>query len=232
MEDALSFLDPSPEELQNELAAHTAPYAEAFVANLDEVVGMWLAALPWTLFWDALACMLVGMALYRTGVLRGTKSERYYVRLGAWGVAIGLTVNVLEVAMRVSNDFGLAWSPMITTPTYDIGRVATALGYIGLVMLVCQRGWLPRVRRALSAVGRMALTNYLMHSLFFLLIFHHSVGLGLWNRLERAELYLVVFAIWAFQIAFSLWWMGRYRFGPMEWLWRVLTYGRLPRSGG
>ena len=231
MEDALSFLDPSPEELQNELAAHTAPYAEAFVANLDEVVGMWLAALPWTLFWDALACMLVGMALYRTGVLRGTKSERFYVRLGAWGVAIGLTVNALEVAMRVSNDFGLAWSPMITTPTYDIGRVATALGYIGLVMLVCQRGWLPRVRRALSAVGRMALTNYLMHSLFFLLIFHHSVGLGLWNRLERAELYLVVFAIWAFQIAFSLWWMGRYRFGPMEWLWRVLTYGRLPRSG-
>ena len=102
MEDALSFLDPSPEELQNELVAHTAPYGEAFVANLDEVVGMWLAALPWTLFWDALACMLVGMALYRTGVLRGTKSERFYARLGAWGVAIGLTVNVLEVAMRVS----------------------------------------------------------------------------------------------------------------------------------
>ena len=230
MEEALSFLKPSPEELESEIVAHTAPYGEAFFANLDEVVGMWVAALPWTLFWDALACMLVGMALYRTGVLRGTKSERYYVHLAVWGVAIGLAVNVLEVAMRISTDFGLAWSPMITTPTYDIGRVATALGYIGLVMLVCQRGLLPRVRHALSAVGRMALTNYLMHSLFFLLIFHHSVGLGLWNRLERAELYLVVFAIWAFQIAFSLWWMGRYRFGPMEWLWRVLTYGRLPRS--
>ena len=228
MEEALSFLDPSPEELENEVVAHTAPYGEAFFANLDEVVGMWVAALPWTLFWDALACMLVGMALYRAGVLRGAKSERYYVRLAAWGIAVGLTVNVLEVAMRVSTDFGLAWSPMITTPTYDIGRVATALGYVGLLMLVCQRGLLPRVRHALAAVGRMALTNYLMHSLFFLLIFHHSVGLGLWNRLERAELYLVVFAIWAFQIAFSLWWMGRYRFWPMEWVWRVLTYGRLP----
>ena len=228
-EEAVRFLDPSEEDLERERIAHEAPYGVAFFANLEIVVGMWRDALPWTMFWDAFACMLVGMALYRSGVLRGAMSERGYARLAVWGLAIGLSVNVLEVVMRIRTDFGLLWSPLITTPTYDIGRVATALGYIGLIMLVCQRGMLSRTRHALAAVGRMALTNYLMHSVLFLLLFH-SVGFGLWNRLERAELHLVVFAIWAFQIASSVWWMGRYRFGPMEWLWRALTYGRLPRS--
>ena len=98
---------------------------------------------------------------------------------------------------------------------------------LGLVMLVCQRAMWAAVRRALAAVGRMALTNYLMQSLICLFVFH-EIGLGWWNELERYQLYLVVAAVWAFQVAFSIAWMKRYRFGPMEWLWRALTYGRLP----
>jgi len=80
----------------------------------------------------------------------------------------------------------------------------------------------------LAAVGRMALTNYLMHSLICLFVFT-GAGLGLVGELSRAQLYLVVFTIWGVQLWFSPWWLARYRFGPVEWLWRVLTYGeRMP----
>ena len=110
-------------------------------------------------------------------------------------------------------------------PTNDIGRVSMALGYAALVMIVCSRGWLARVRYGLAAAGRMALSNYILQSIFGLVLFH-EFGLGLWNDLARSALYVIVFAQWAVMIEFSIWWLRRYRFGPLEWLWRSLTYGR------
>ena len=73
----------------------------------------------------------------------------------------------------------------------------------------------------------MALTNYLTQSLFCAVIFF-GWGLDQWNRLSRAEVAAVVLGIWALQITWSLWWLDRYRLGPMEWLWRTLTYGSRP----
>ena len=81
--------------------------------------------------------------------------------------------------------------------------------------------------KRLAAVGRMALTNYLMQSLLCLFIFT-GAGLGLVGQLGRAELYLVVIGIWILQLAYSPWWLARYYYGPVEWLWRMLTYGSKP----
>jgi uncharacterized protein len=99
------------------------------------------------------------------------------------------------------------------------------VGHLGLLLLIVKLGWLSALRRRMAAVGQMALTNYLSHSLICLILF---VGLGWYGQLSRAELYPVVFAIWAFQLVFSPWWLSRYRFGPVEWLWRALTYGVRP----
>ena len=71
----------------------------------------------------------------------------------------------------------------------------------------------------------MALSNYILQSIFGLVIFH-DMGFGLWNDLDRHQLYYVVFGQWAVMIAFSVWWLGRFRFGPLEWVWRTLTYGQ------
>ena len=75
----------------------------------------------------------------------------------------------------------------------------------------------------MAAVGQMALTNYLTHSLVALIIF---VLLGYWGALERHQLYYIVFAIWAVQLVVSPIWLKHFHFGPVEWLWRYLTYGR------
>lgn len=85
-------------------------------------------------------------------------------------------------------------------------------------------GWL---KTSLAAVGRMALTNYLMHSVICMVIFT-GVGFGLFGKLQRYELYYVVFAIWIFQMIMSPVWFRYFRFGPAEWLWRTLTYQRRP----
>ena len=77
----------------------------------------------------------------------------------------------------------------------------------------------------MAAVGRMALTNYLTHSVVALIIF---VFLGSWGALERHQLYYIVFSVWAVQLVISPIWLKHFHFGPVEWLWRYLTYGKAP----
>ena len=220
-----SAFDPSPEELANEALSFQGTYAESFVANARIVFDLY-ALYPMLLFWDALACMLLGMALYKAGFLQGERSLRFYQRMAVVGLGVGLAINAFEVTMKASSGLALQWTSGASVFTTDIGRVFMALGYASLLAIVCQHGWLARVRGALAAVGRIALTNYILQSVMGLLIFH-AIGLGLWNQLSRAQLYLVVLVEWAIAIAFSLYWLRHRRFGPLEWLWRTLTYGRV-----
>jgi len=204
-------------------------YPESFVANAAAVLDNYAVALPLFMLWDAMACMLLGMALFKIGVLQGQRSMRFYVVLASCGFAAGLAINAFELAMKTGSGFALPWVSGASLVSNDIGRVAMALGYISLAMMVCLRGWLVVVRRGLAAVGRMALSNYILQSVLGLLIFH-DLGFGLWNELPRHQLYYVVLGEWLVAIALSVWWLGRYRYGPLEWLWRALTYGRLPHN--
>ena len=95
--------------------------------------------------------------------------------------------------------------------------------WIGLAMLICQKGWLTGLRRRLGAVGRMAFTNYLTHTFVCTFLFY-GWGLGLFGKLSRVQQFGVVLVIWAFQLIVSPWWLDRFQFGPFEWIWRSLTY--------
>ena len=106
---------------------------------------------------------------------------------------------------------------------YDVRRVAVATGHLGVILLICQSGALPRLREKLSSVGRMALSNYLGQSVLGGLIFY-TVGFGLFGRYTGWQLYVIVALIWTLQITLSHWWLRHYRFGPAEWAWRSLTY--------
>jgi uncharacterized protein len=213
--------------LSSELAARRHSYVAAFAWNAPEATRMLTVVLPWVLFWDALAMMLLGMALYKYGILQARRSRSDYRRLMICGFAVGLLVNGYEVMRAFSADFALLSVFAQVQPTYHLGRVAMALGYVGLIALVLQSCRMARTRRCLAAVGRMALSNYLLQSLLCLFIFT-GAGMSLVGELHRWQLYGVVVAIWAGQLAFSPWWLSRYRFGPVEWLWRGLTYGNWP----
>jgi len=106
-----------------------------------------------------------------------------------------------------------------------IANPALSLGYICAVILLCHdEVWRARLRR-FGAVGRTALTNYLLQSVIGTLLFY-SYGLALFGHIGPAALLPLTFAIFAVQVVLSVWWLERFRFGPVEWLWRSLTYGR------
>ena len=219
--------NPPAEEYEAELAERRGSYPRAFIWTAEHMVGILAFAIPFVLVPDALAMMILGMALFKAGVLDASRSIRWYATLAAVGFGGGLLTNLWELRVAFGAELDALSTMPVLVPTYQVGRLGMALGYLGLVMIVCKCGALPRVRGALAVVGRMALTNYLMHSLICLVLFT-GLGFALVGVLERWQLYPIVVAIWAFQLWFSTWWLARHRFGPVEWMWRALTYGSRP----
>jgi uncharacterized protein len=217
---------PSPQALQEESDAVLGGYLSNIQHRAIGVVFMqtWIF-LTWML-WRVSGLMLLGMALYKLGVVTGRCSTRTYARMCVVGYVIGLPIVLLGVSVLQQNDFDFIFMFTVGWHFNYVGSVAVALGHIGLIMLAVRFNWLGLLARPLAAVGRTALTNYLMQSVLMILIFT-GAGLGLFRQLDRAPLLLIVLAIWIAQLAFSTWWLQHYRFGPAEWLWRSLTYLRL-----
>ena len=105
------------------------------------------------------------------------------------------------------------------------GSILMAYSYMSLLIVFCRSSGLIKLKGLLANVGKMALTNYLSHTLICGFIFY-GWGLGFYGSFERSEMLLVVLGVWAFQVFFSNFWMARFQFGPFEWLWRSMTYGK------
>ena len=216
---------PGAEEV--ELKQRRASYSNAFLFNAGETTEIIVGAIPTILFWDALMMMLIGMALFKQSVLDASKSTGFYVKLMVIGFGAGLAINSWEVYQAAVSGF----QPLETFPflhwTYHLGRLGMAFGWMGLILLVCRKSYWAKARHALAAVGRTALSNYLMHSVFALVLFS-GAGFALVGELDRWMLYPIVALIWAIQLVLSPWWLSRFQFGPCEWLWRSLSYGHIP----
>jgi uncharacterized protein len=176
--------------------------------------------------WDVLCMMLIGIALYKWKILSGEKSSRFYIVMTLIGYSIGLTINYFETSHILNNNFSYL-SFYETNTTYYLGRLGVSMGHIGVIMLFSKMNILNIIKHALSCVGKMALTNYLMHSLICMIVFT-GVGFGMFGRLQRYELLYVVFSIWIFQLIISPIWLKYFHYGPVEWVWRRLSYLNTP----
>lgn len=212
----------TPEEIADAVDGRRGGYWVAFArtAPINAYFQTWFL---YRYFFDLFGMMLIGMALFRLGVLTLERPARLYWAMLAGGYAIGISVNVLETRWIIAHGFS-AVSFAQAHISYDLGRLAMTVGHLGALLLFVRSGALGWLRRAFAAVGQMAVTNYLIHSVVCGLLF---IGLEWYNTLERHELYYVVAAIWAAQLAISPLWLRQFRFGPVEWLWRSLTYWRL-----
>jgi uncharacterized protein len=142
----------------------------------------------------------------------------------AIGYGIGLPVGAVSAWLAWKQNF----EPMqisFTFSTYQIARVCMTLGHLSVLIMICKAGWLPALRRRLAAVGQTAFSNYIAHSMIYGFVFY-GYGFNLFGRLERYQLYYVVLGMWAFSLAASPIWLRHFRFGPLEWCWRSLTYWR------
>jgi uncharacterized protein len=218
-------LKPSQREIERDIAAHQAGYGTIFSRRLKDLIGLHTSHQPGSELLDAAGMMLIGMALLKLGVLTLAWPREGYLALLVLGYGIGIPLNLYTANKIVAAEFDPINTYLVRHVFYDAGRLTVALGHLGLILLVCQAGWLPRLMWLLGCVGRMALTNYLLQSVICTTIFY-GYGWGLYNELSRSQLLYVVFGVWAFQLALSPVWLRYFRFGPVEWAWRSLTYWR------
>ncbi|MBC7863479.1 MAG: DUF418 domain-containing protein [Bacteroidia bacterium] len=177
--------------------------------------------------WESFATIMLGMALFKLGVFSGRLNKKAYLWLMFLGLGIGLPLsycatNAFYVRAAFVKIYFEKW--YVSAFTFEqLPRVILTLGYVGLFMLICVSGWMKGVQKILAAVGRMAFTNYLMQSFITTFIFF-GYGFGMAGKFSRYELWYFIFAIWLFQIIFSVVWLRFFTMGPLEWLWRSLIY--------
>jgi uncharacterized protein len=176
---------------------------------------------------DTWSMMFIGMGLFGLGIFSAERPYRDYIRIVILGYGVGIPMNAFAAWFERANNFDRlvhAWLHV----AYDIERLSVALGHMAVLMILCKAGKLRPLTDRLAAIGQTALTNYILHSVICTFVFT-GFGLGLYDRLERYQIYYVVLACWMISVLASPMWLRHYRYGPLEWCWRSLTYWkRLP----
>jgi uncharacterized protein len=196
----------------------------------------WVGQFKYLIFsiWDMLALMLLGIALYKWGFLTMQWTQAQYKKTIWIGYGVGLPLVIfsfihntihfpnVETALKFFEEHPINWVALI----YDFQRILIMMAHVALVILIYQKGYFTRLMIGLRAVGQTAFTNYIMHSVICTLVFF-GYGLNQYAEWEYYQLYYLVIGIWIFQLIISPIWLKYFLFGPLEWLWRCLTYGRI-----
>jgi uncharacterized protein len=231
---AFQFSPPQPDNPEDELRK-VMDVAQAFrEGDLFDVVGQ--NFLSWVAFGLRnltllffLPVFLFGLWVWRRGIPQEPEAHIAAIRKACLiALPLGLALNVFAIGedilrsgLRPRPPDGLVFAAGMSR---FFGMFALALGYAaGLTLLAGQERWRRRLAPT-AAVGRMALTNYLMQSLVCVPLF---TATDLYGRVGPALLLIPTVVIYAGQVWASNWWIRRFDYGPMEWLWRSLTYGSI-----
>ncbi|HRX93969.1 MAG TPA: DUF418 domain-containing protein [Chitinophagaceae bacterium] len=217
-----------PEEkkkrMKKQEEAITGSYAELYkerskMAEEGETYGMYYWAI-----WDVTLFMFLGLAFFKLKILQGEAKTKVYAWMAVIGLGIGLPLSYMFVRNDVNynfNHFEIVRNKAFEF--YEIQRFVHSIGLFGLIMLLYKSGWFKWLFKLLRPVGQMAFTNYLTQSIMCG-IFFYGIGFGYFGKLEYHQLFYVVGTVWIIQIIWSNIWLKYFRFGPMEWVWRSLTY--------
>ncbi|MAV04541.1 MAG: hypothetical protein CMC31_02645 [Flavobacteriaceae bacterium] len=177
-------------------------------------------------FWRVSGLMLIGMSLYKCGFLIANKSNAYYKKVTLIVLPTGFIIVIIGVIKNFNADWNWTYSMFLGSQFNYWGSLLISIGYISLIMLFSKYSYLNSFKKRLASIGQMALTNYIVQSVISVLIFF-GVGFSLFGQVDRWIQVLIVLAIWFLQLLWSKPWLNRYRYGPLEWLWRSLSYGKI-----
>lgn len=219
---ALTFAPPE-DTVAADIAAHQGGLVTSTWANAS----LWLQFFVWGALFllpRTIGVMMIGMAMFKVGFLSGRAPAWVYVLfllLGAGAIsAIGYQALVnWEAGMTFSqlHEGGLAANTALS--------IFASLGYAALFVLLVKAG-ARFLTEPLAAVGRMAFTNYIAQSLIMTTIFQGGRGFGFFGEIDRPTLMAIVLAVWALQLIWSPLWLSRFQMGPLEWVWRRLSYAK------
>lgn len=218
----LGFIHPKPADVAKETAQRTS-FPGVLVWSAQTWMQFNVTFETLAFIGESLAFMLLGLFLFRTGVLTGEKSLRFYALMAVGGYGLGFLVRGVLLAIQWNAAFEpTPYGGVYANFTYELGRLPVTLGLTGLIMLLFKAGALDWIKGALSAIGRLALTNYVGQSIITSILFY---GFALVGKFDFAALMGIAALIWIAQGIFSVLWLKRYEMGPAEALLRSLTYG-------
>ena len=209
----------------DELARNIALFQSGYLTIMSERLG--------PLFWfpikgnfpyipETLGLMLLGMAGLKSGFLTGQWDRPDYTRLVRLGYLIGLPPLILLAYWIMASGFDPVVLVLVNFSIQHLINPFVMLAHAALIILWLKSGGAGWLLDRIAAAGRAAFTNYLGTSIVCTFIFY-GYGFGLYGELSRATLYLVVFGVWLLMLLWSKPWLDRFRYGPLEWLWRSLA---------
>lgn len=207
-------------------AVGTGGVKDAFLGNLIMVAGRWADLIATMRFPKVLGMFVLGLWTVRAGLALSPSSHRpLLVRWSLLGLGVGLPANLIGAwAAHHWPYLPPSGGALLGVAMQAVGFPMLALGYAATIGLRVVDGH-RLIRFLATPLGRMALTNYLIQSVICVVL-SYGFGFGLWWRTGASTAVAIAAAIVVIQIPLSAWWLSRYRFGPVEWLWRRLTYGR------
>ncbi len=216
--------NPPAAQLAEEIAAYQGGWSQQMSNRVPVTLEMHtFVYLIWG-FWRAAGMMLLGMALYKLGILSARADNRVYWRFLAVGVLLGLPIIMIGIQWNFANAWGPA-SMFLGSQFNYWASILVSMAYMASLILLLKHNRMSWLTQRLAAVGRMAFSNYIMHTLICGFIFYGH-GLGQFGQIDRSGQIVIVFGIWILQLLVSPMWLRHFRFGPLEWLWRSLTYWR------
>ena len=222
-----------PSWFQDELAR--AVSGDEVVRHLGVFRGGWLAQLPLraaisfenqivgTLLESGVqsaGCMLLGMAAVRVGFFEGATNLH---RLGPLAFVLGLAITGLGIAVGLGGSFAPRFW-LLSQALHLAGCLGVAFGWVVAIVALARAPWASRITGPVARLGSIAFTAYILQSAAGLVVFGGQ-GLGLYGTWSRTELLFAPVVFWILQVAFATAWTSRFRFGPLEALWRALYRG-------
>ena len=223
LESTFAFFHPSIEEIASQTQSMRGTYLKQMPLRMQVALGLQTVVFMIEIFWRTSAMMLLGIILYRKGILSADKSTAYYKKMIWVGFVPGLILSSIGLGQVYASEWSGAYVMNIGANYKFMSGLFMALGYIGLVIWIYKKGIFKKLQNRLQATGRMAFTNYIGMSVICTLIFNGH-GLGLFGMFDRLQQFLIVLSVWVLILILSPLVLKNYRFGPLEWLWRKLTY--------
>lgn len=214
---------PTIEATAEEIAIYQGGWLEQMNHRVPKALEMESSIFFLWALWRVGGLMLLGMALFKLGLFSAERSPACYGTL----IAAALVVGVPAIVYGMHRNFALGWDVRYSFffgAQYNYwASIPVSLGWVGLVMLACRQPGLAPLTRPFAAVGRMAFTNYILQTVLCTTIFYGH-GFGFFGHAERVDQIAVVVAVWALLLVISPIWLHYFLFGPLEWLWRSVTY--------
>lgn len=223
LQEIYSFWTPSLNEIQSEIHAYRGSYLEQMEPRIDGAIQAQTVLFLMEQMWRILSMMLLGMVLYKSGILSGHKDKSFYLRFSIVYLVLGVSVSAFALYQSYQNHWNGIWVMNVGHPINYTASLFVALGYIHLIIFWSKTSIFTSFRQRLKAIGRMAFTNYILSSVICTFIFYGH-GLGLFATFDRLQNWGIILLIWSILLIISPIILQRYKQGPLEYIWRKGTY--------